>query len=175
MAAVLHKPVQFNELRETIRAHMRPVPARPSIGPAATASDTAVEASPCLDTRQLDEMIGLFGPEAFREDMAVLFEADFERHLDALKTAIADGHGTAARASLHALKSCANTIGAPRLADLCNDKREDSEAPDEGLTARITAEYTAFKQALHARLGSAGHEHDPGAARGHDQAIGKSR
>ncbi len=175
MAAVLHKPVQFDELRETIRAHTRPVPARPAVGPAAPAQDTASEASPCLDTRQLDEMIGLFGPEAFREDMAVLFEADFERHLEALKTAIADGHGTAARASLHALKSCANTIGAPRLAQLCDDKREDSEAPDAGLTARITAEYTAFKQALYARLGSAGHEREPGAAQGYTESMGKSR
>ncbi|MFP3920721.1 MAG: ATP-binding protein [Dichotomicrobium sp.] len=150
MAAVLHKPVQINELRETLRAHVRPI----APAGATRRGDRDTAETPILDARQLDEMIALFGPDAFREDMAALFEADFERHLDALQAAISNGHGTAARDALHALKSCANTIGAARLAALCNEKRGGGTVPDPALAARIGSEYAAFRQALYAHMGA---------------------
>ena len=150
MAAVLHKPVQLNELRETIRAHVRPTPAPAARERKGAGSPAEV---PTIDTRQLDEMVALFGPNSFRSEMAALFEADFERHLEALHTAIGEGRQTAARDALHALKSCANTIGAARLAALCSEKREASAAPDAGLAARIAAEYAVFQQALYAHIG----------------------
>ncbi len=151
MAAVLHKPVQLSELRETIRAHVQLAPVTAACVQRGKPADPAQ--TPTLDTRQFDEMVALFGREAFRHEMAVLFEADFERHLEALHTAIGDGHHTAARDALHALKSCANTIGAARLAALCSEKREASAIPDAGLAARIGAEYAAFRQQLYAHLG----------------------
>jgi len=113
---------------------------------------------PVIDTRQLDEMIGLFGREAFRSEMAALFEADFERHLEALHAAISEDHQTAARDALHALKSCANTIGAARLAAWCSERREANAVPDAGLAARIGSEYAVFQRAFHARIGSAGEQ-----------------
>jgi len=152
MAAVLHKPVQLNELRETIRAHMQPVAAASAARTTRRGIETTAEATPTLDTRQLDEMIALFGRDAFREDMASLFEADFERHLEALQIAISEGHSSAARDALHALKSCANTIGASRLAVLCNDKRETGKPLDAGLAARIGSEYATFRQALYSHM-----------------------
>jgi len=173
MAAVLHKPVQLNELRETIRAHIRPVAGTQA------ASDQRREAprepadTAILDDRQLDEMIALFGPEAFRTEMAALFEADFERHLKALHTAISEGHQTAARDALHALKSCANTIGAARLAALCSEKREAGEAPDAGLAARIGAEYASFQQALYAHLDTSG-DREPSPRTGPAEAAPQS-
>jgi two-component system sensor histidine kinase RpfC len=155
MAAVLHKPVQLNELRETIRAHVRLTPAAAPVASARRSGPSDPAETPTMDTRQLDEMIALFGPEAFRTEMAALFEADFERHLEALHTAISEDHQTAARDALHALKSCANTIGAARLAALCSEKRKASEAPDAGLAARIGAEYAAFRQQLYAHISTA--------------------
>jgi len=163
MAAVLHKPVQLNELRETIRAHVRPGEAPAAAGQQQQRARTNLDETPTIDTRQLDEMVALFGPEAFRAEMAALFEADFERHLEALHAAISDGHQTAARDALHALKSCANTIGALRLAALCSERRDGGGCPDTGLAARVGAEYAAFRQALYAHLGKAAAEPSGGA------------
>jgi len=155
MAAVLHKPVQLNELRETIRAHVQSAAVPAAFKPKSKGEPTDL---PVIDTRQLDEMIGLFGREAFRTEMAALFEADFERHLEALHAAISQGHHTAARDALHALKSCANTIGAVRLAAWCSERREANVAPDAGLAARIGAEYAAFQRAFYSRIGSTGEQ-----------------
>ncbi|RIA45387.1 ATP-binding protein [Dichotomicrobium thermohalophilum] len=174
MVAVLHKPVQLNELRETIRAHVHPTPLAPAArGKRGNATDPAE--SPSVDTRRLDEMIALFGPEAFRTEMATLFETDFEKHLEALHAAISEGHQTAARDALHALKSCANTIGAARLAALCSEKREANVAPDAGLAARIGAEYAAFRQVLYAHLGEAAEQPSPAETQEPSDAASQSR
>jgi len=175
MAAVLHKPVQMNELRETIRAHMRAGPVKPGMRPAQPEGAANEAGPPTLDARQLDEMLSLFGPAAFRDDMAALFEADFERHLAALQTAMRQGHSSAARDALHALKSCANTIGAARLAALCDDKRSDSNALDPQVTDRIGEEYAIFKEALYARIGAYDSEPCDAASRGKPPALQQLR
>jgi len=153
MDAVLHKPVQMNELRETIRAHQRPIQPVTVSSTTSGSREASADQTPQLDADQLDEMIDLFGPDAFCEDMLALFEADFERQLEALHTAIARGEHAAARDALHALKSCANTIGAIRLATICTETGEAGALPAATLPARITSEYEAFKLALYARLG----------------------
>jgi len=153
MDAVLHKPVQMNELRETIRAHQRPIQPVTVSSTTSGSREASADQTPQLDADQLDEMIALFGADAFREDMVALFEADFELQLDALHTAIARGEHAAARDALHALKSCANTIGAIRLATICTETGEAGALPAATLPARITSEYEAFKLALYARLG----------------------
>jgi len=107
--------------------------------------------------------------------MAALFEADFERHLAALQTAMRQGHSSAARDALHALKSCANTIGAARLAALCDDKRSDSNALDPQVTDRIGEEYAIFKEALYARIGAYDSEPCDAASRGKPPALQQLR
>ena len=153
MDAVLHKPVQMNELRETIRAHQLPARPVPVSGTTSAGREASADQTRLLDPDQLDEMIALFGPDAFCEDMVALFEADFERQLDVLDAAIARGEHAGARDALHALKSCANTIGAIRLATLCTETGEAGALPEATLPARITSEYEAFRRALYARLG----------------------
>jgi len=153
MDAVLHKPVQMNELRETIRAHQRPIQPVTVSSTTSGSREASADQTPQLDADQLDEMIDLFGADAFREDMVALFEADFERQLDALEAAITKGEHAGARDALHALKSCANTIGAIRLATICTETGEAGALPAATLPARITSEYEAFKLALYARLG----------------------
>ena len=170
MATVLHKPVQLSELRETVRAQVRPA------SPASQRKSADEPADmPTLDIRQLDEMVELFGPEAFRAEMVALFEADFERHLEALHAAISEGHNTASRRALHALKSCANTIGAARLAAMCSEKRDASAVPDAGLAARISAEYASFQQALLAHLGAGSDKPRHRDSAGSPEAVRQSR
>jgi len=155
MAAVLHKPVQFDELRETIRACKRRAPATPVPAGANEDGPPVQEESPTLDEQRFSEIVALFGEDAFRDEMAALFRNDFEHHMTCLDEAVRRGEAASARASLHALKSAANTIGATRLAELCDDKRGADEI-NAALTAQITSEYTALKTTLNERMGGKG-------------------
>jgi len=152
MAAVLHKPVQLDELRETVRVHAGQ--GHPATAGAAMQglSQPQAEKAPRLDNRRIDELYTLFGKASFRNDLLGLFETDFERHLKALTQAINDGATARARDSLHALKSCANTIGASRLAGMCDEKEDGAAPPDATLAARIASEYAAVRAALDERL-----------------------
>ncbi len=156
MATVLHKPVQLDELRETIRVHAGQ--GHPAAAGAAmhSASQPEAENAPRLDTRRVDELEALFGTESFRHNLLGLFETDFERNLDALSEAIKDGATARAYDALHALKSCANTIGAARLAGMCEHDRDAPSPLDAISAARIASEYALVRAALDDRLDRAG-------------------
>lgn len=158
MAAVLHKPVQLDELRETVRAHAPQAPRKAAAISISTPAARQPEAdqAPRLDTRRLDELHRLFGEAAFRDDLLGLFETDFQRHLDGLKQALKDGATARAGDTLHALKSCANTIGASRLAAMCDHQREGHAPLDSQAPTRIASEYAAVRSALYERLGTGG-------------------
>jgi len=152
MAAVLHKPVQLDLLRETVRAHSAPARSAPRTSPGSSAGTTSAGGSPVLDRRRIEELYALFGEGGFRDEMLELFETDFERHLETLNEAL-EGSATArALDALHALKSCANTIGAARLAALCDMPGDTGERLSPALAKRISAEYAEVQAALNARV-----------------------
>ena len=152
IAAVLHKPVQLDELRETVCMHSSQGPRSVPGAAAQPESPYATGEVPRLDLRRVDELHALFGPSAFRDDLLGLFETDFERHLEALSEALENGATARVKDSLHALKSCANTIGAARLAAICDENGDEAGPPDATLAARIASEYAAVRAALDERL-----------------------
>jgi len=159
MSAVLHKPVQVDELRETIRAHAKTGTVGKGSRTLPGRADEKAEA-PVLDSERVEEMISLFGAHAFRDEMAPMFEADFERNLNALHAAVGDAKTAAAHNALHAMKSCANNIGAASLAAICEQHQHDCETPDDRLAAQVRREYHAFKEALYTKLGGPVPEND---------------
>lgn len=170
MAAVLHKPVQLDELRETVRAYAAQTRGTSGAMTTAAIGGHKDEEAARLDVRRVDELHALFGPAAFRNDLVTLFETDFERHLAALSEAIEGGATARANDALHALKSCANTIGAARLAAMCDEQEDGAVPPDTALAARITSEYAAVRGALYQRLDGAS-----GTSTQHNTGAGQTR
>ena len=109
MAKVLCKPVTLNALRELL--------ANTTLPAAAPASrNIEIEAdAPIVDQDRVQQLTELFGPRGFSEELLPKFETEMDRSLNKLKRAVSQSRLKEIRATLHAIKSSANTIGAARL------------------------------------------------------------
>ena len=110
----------------------------------------AALAAPLLDSERTEDLLQTIGFEAFAE-----FLASFASELDNRPKIIAEqwalGDYAAARASAHYLKGAALTIGAVRIAALCESIERADEARSErlvGLLRETAAETGRAVQAL---------------------------
>lgn len=167
MDAVLHKPVQLEELRQNIRVYARRRTSQAGLAASPTPfahSRSRAAKAPTLDRARMSELVSLFGAEAFRTEMLEVFKDDFQQTLAQFRDAIAAKDARAMRDARHALRSTANNIGAARIGELCREMRDNKHESPEKTFIAIRREYSKFLREADLLLAASETEARAGAA-----------
>jgi len=115
----LTKPVEMNDLLETVARFAQPQADKPGEEQQHTA--VPEKADEVIDTKRLDEFAWMSESLVKIEKFISLYESSGREHLSALDAAAAEGDKTAFLNEEHAFKGAAATMGAVKVAALCRE------------------------------------------------------